>query len=81
MQYVVVEVTQESGQLQRERVLVPHPSVADAVDDHGRVPGRRERALKIREDPLDGAVARRRDGLDPPSDENDPHTLPTFAWD
>ncbi len=81
MNDVEVEVPEHPGNLERERVLVPHPAMAHPVEESDGVPGRGQGDPEVREDSLDRPVARRRDGLDPPSDEDDPHALPTFALD
>jgi hypothetical protein len=78
---IVVQLAEEPGELEGERILVAHPSMADPVHNHGRLAGRHQGRLKVREDPLDRTVSRRRDGLNAPTDENDPHGLPTVRRD
>jgi hypothetical protein len=65
------------GNRQGKRDLVPGPSVADLVQDLDGMPLPFEFGREVRDDPLDGAVPRRRDGLDPPTDKDDPHAAST----
>jgi hypothetical protein len=74
---VILVALEEPGELPREGVFVDRPPVADPVHDLHFVTRGHQGGPEVEEDPLYPAVPGRRNRLDPPSDKENPHALPS----